>query len=296
MATLIPSSDATALQESIHRTLQRPQYTSTLPLELIHELRDSLTTRLFQNLTTSVPDKEFRELLQYIGADDDDDDDEMMTESDEEDAYEDGSFIDEDDLLDYEALQKVDHLHNEVQNAVRVVSDLRKNVPQRAVILARREMQLCLEDKEATLNIASTHIDENDNDINGGEVDEVSSIDMENMRQSLQKLANVLKCSGGKADDVLSVERIEMLQNTIESTRVALKRQQNGEVMDVLDIAMNSSMANEENKTDGDVIKVEEFWFDTESRTGLGDANNEKDRTIKMIRDPYEVFAKYLTV
>lgn len=257
---------------------------------------------MFQNLTTSVPDEDFREFLQYIGADDDnddEDDDEMMMMESDDDEDEDGSFIDEDDLLDYEALEKVDHLHNEVQNAVRVVSDLRKNVPQRAVILARREMQLCLEDKEATLNIASTRIDENDNDVNCGEGDEVSSVDMENMRQSLQKLANVLKYSGGKADDVLSVERIEMLQNTIESTRVALKRQQNGEVMDVLDIAMNSSMANEENKSDGDVTKLEDIWFENptaESQTGLGDANNEKDRTIKMIRDPYEVFAKYLTV
>mmetsp|Transcript_19051 Transcript_19051/g.24746 ORF Transcript_19051/g.24746 Transcript_19051/m.24746 type:complete len:99 (+) Transcript_19051:497-793(+) len=91
-------------------------------------------------------------------------------------------------------------------------------------------MQLCLEDKKMKLNVASTHKDENDIDINGGEGDEISVLDMENLRQSLQKLANVLKCNGGEVDVLLSVDRIKMLQNSIESVRVALKGNKMGKL------------------------------------------------------------------
>lgn len=84
----------------------------------------------------------------------------------------------------------------------------------------------------------------------------------------------------------MSVDRIELLQNTIESVRVAHERQQDGKVMEVLDIAMNSSLANEENKTDCDFITTETICFDTpvpELQSGLSDVNNGKDFTIKMI-------------
>jgi len=95
---------------------------------------------------------------------------------------------------------------------------------------------------------------------------------MENLRQSLQKLAYVLKCNEGEVDVLLSVDRIEMLQNTIGSVRVAFKRQQDGKVMDVMDMAMNSSLANEENEIDCDFITTETIWLDTpvpESQRGL---------------------------
>ena len=264
----IPHTDSSAIQNALSQTLQKHKQ-SELDLQA---LSTSLTAK-FALITEVVPDLVYNGSLSMCDEHSLDSNEHSLSDSTMDDESSIESDIDEDEeLLDVEAWQKVEALRREVALTAKQVRDLRREVPQRSVYLAKRDMSQCLADKEASLNVLQS---ESVTNLNANEHPS-SSLELTNMQRSLNKLSQFLKCG---EDEVLTGEKIVKLQSTLDAVEVGLKK------------------LNEENPTalDAAMMSVQDQDDDDENKENKGIRIEGHHKKSSGVDDPYDLLAQYIT-
>ena len=261
----IPKSDSNAIHNALTQSLTKHK----------DQQFDALSTSLlkkFALITEVLPDDVYNGSLTMC--------DELSVNSSEcsissnESSAE--SIDEEDELLDFEAWKKVEKLRVDVAQTAKQVRRLRRDVPQRSVLLAQRDMNQCLEDKEASLRALQRG--ENLPSENEKASSSFPTLELENMQASLAKLATILKCG---EEDVLTGEKIEKLQNTLDAVEVGLQKMHQGEP----------------NALDSAMMSVTDEEVDKENRDEAVNIMNRAEELTKNkgLDDPYDVLAQYVT-